>query len=288
MALLRSCCVCASLATITCERCERDGVWIHFCSLDHQALVWPVHKDVCGRRRANPLRLPDLSNDEIDHLLDVVDLPLAWPAPVSQRRTVAFEVTIASEVEAALKLDVGEFEAFGIDMLRGTVTRTRQYRALLAATRTQLSLASSDSRRNMDAFATSSLWHHVARAIDLVRRNATELPDAVAQAWSHQAAIALFLASRCAAHEPLPDPDAVTLFQHAYFRLLSLLATADVRFGEGGPAQSVKKTADRVVDELDRLVEALGAPPGATDDVVVDFSLCWRDIVRVSRAVEGT
>ncbi|GAA5895025.1 hypothetical protein JCM8208_000090 [Rhodotorula glutinis] len=289
MVLLRPCCVCTSPATITCERCEREGAGIHFCSLDHQALVWPVHKHVCGRRRANPLRLPDLSNDELDHLLSVVDLPLAWPAATSQRRSVAFEVTIASTVEAAVGLDVGEFEAIGIDMLRGAAPRTKTYRAILAATRTQLSLAATDGLRHVDAFETSSLWHHIARAIDLVQRNTTELPVSVAQAWSHQVAVTFFLASRCPEHDLSHDPDAVALFQHAYTRLLSLLATSDVRFGEGGGSgPSAKKSADRVVDELDSLVELLGAPPGATDDVVVDFSACWRDVVRVSRAVEGT
>ena len=268
-----------------------------------------MHKHVCGRRRANPLRLPDLSDDELDHLLVVADLPLAWPAPTTHRRAVAFELTIASMVEAAVNLDVGEFEAvrprslrlrsrrsssrlfnlqLGIDMLRGTTLRTKQYRALLAATRTQLSLAATHSRRNIDAFETSSLWHHVARAMDLVHRNSTQLPAAVARAWSHQVVVAFFLASRCAAHEPVPDPDAVALFQHAYFHLLSLLATSDVRFGDGGSAPSAKKTTDAVVDELDRLVELLSAPPGATDEVIVDFSACWKDVVRVSRAAQGT
>ncbi|GAA5924722.1 hypothetical protein JCM3775_005454 [Rhodotorula graminis] len=172
-------------------------------------------------------------------------------------------------------------------MLRGTAPRTKIYPALLGATRTQLSLAATNSRRYVDAFNTSSLWHHVARAIDLVHRNTTNLPAALALAWSHQAAVTLFLASRCPERDVSPDPDAVGLFQHAYTHLLSLLAASDVRFGEVGSASSDKKTADRVVDELDCLVEFVGAPAAATEDVVVDFSACLRDVVRVSRAAEG-
>ncbi|GAA5918418.1 hypothetical protein JCM6882_008334 [Rhodosporidiobolus microsporus] len=51
------CAVClAADAKYRCPRCAEAGVVLAFCCTEHQKLVWPVHKDVCGKksRSCNP------------------------------------------------------------------------------------------------------------------------------------------------------------------------------------------------------------------------------------------
>ncbi|GJN89010.1 hypothetical protein Rhopal_001981-T1 [Rhodotorula paludigena] len=58
------CEVCGALTTFRCSACEKVGILLHFCSGEHQSLVWHVHRLVCGPK-AHPISLPPLTPDEL-------------------------------------------------------------------------------------------------------------------------------------------------------------------------------------------------------------------------------
>ncbi|GAA5914374.1 hypothetical protein JCM8208_002828, partial [Rhodotorula glutinis] len=42
------CEVCGVETTQRCSSCLEAGIDLFFCGKDHQKLVWPAHKTVCG------------------------------------------------------------------------------------------------------------------------------------------------------------------------------------------------------------------------------------------------
>ncbi|GAA5952330.1 hypothetical protein JCM3765_001944 [Sporobolomyces pararoseus] len=59
---LGECVVCGKLCSKGCSSCQEVGLdWMYFCSIDHQKLIWRVHKHVCGK---NPFEWPPLSAEE--------------------------------------------------------------------------------------------------------------------------------------------------------------------------------------------------------------------------------
>ncbi|GAA6014624.1 hypothetical protein JCM11491_000174 [Sporobolomyces phaffii] len=65
------CVVCGKACRQGCSTCSRAGLdWMYFCSVDHQKLIWPVHKRVCG---ANPFRWPTLTDEEAAEILTLRD-----------------------------------------------------------------------------------------------------------------------------------------------------------------------------------------------------------------------
>ncbi|GAA5887978.1 hypothetical protein JCM6882_000823 [Rhodosporidiobolus microsporus] len=69
------CWICGELTTTRCGACEKAGIDIFFCSREHQKLVWPVHKLVCGPGKANPFLWPALSKEELTRMLKNLDEP---------------------------------------------------------------------------------------------------------------------------------------------------------------------------------------------------------------------
>ncbi|GAA6010669.1 hypothetical protein JCM10207_007795 [Rhodosporidiobolus poonsookiae] len=59
------CLMCGAETTQRCSACAAAELDLFFCSTEHQKLLWPVHRDVCGAN-SNPFRWPLLSNDEVD------------------------------------------------------------------------------------------------------------------------------------------------------------------------------------------------------------------------------
>ncbi|GAA5856879.1 hypothetical protein JCM5353_003201 [Sporobolomyces roseus] len=71
---LGSCVVCGKETATRCAACAKNGIkWMHFCSREHQKLIYFVHKRVCG---SNPFRWPGFSETEILQYLDVSDVPI--------------------------------------------------------------------------------------------------------------------------------------------------------------------------------------------------------------------
>ncbi|GAA5990857.1 hypothetical protein JCM10908_000048 [Rhodotorula pacifica] len=61
----QECCVCTKPSTMRCSGCSPNGVDLFFCSSEHQKLVWPEHKQVCGPERKKsfyPLNLTAAEN----------------------------------------------------------------------------------------------------------------------------------------------------------------------------------------------------------------------------------
>ncbi|GAA5846276.1 hypothetical protein JCM9279_005885 [Rhodotorula babjevae] len=59
------CEVCGVETTQRCSACVKAGIDLFFCSKDHQKLVWPAHKTVCGPGKAHPFAVTPLSGDEL-------------------------------------------------------------------------------------------------------------------------------------------------------------------------------------------------------------------------------
>ncbi|BGP15682.1 hypothetical protein JCM10213_006147 [Rhodosporidiobolus nylandii] len=67
-AALGPCVVCGQETKSRCGPCVKAGLeGVFFCSPEHQRLLWPVHKKVCG---SNPFRLPLLTNEEAQYAKD--------------------------------------------------------------------------------------------------------------------------------------------------------------------------------------------------------------------------
>ncbi|GAA5887830.1 hypothetical protein JCM6882_000768 [Rhodosporidiobolus microsporus] len=58
------CWVCGQAAAMRCSACGEAGLDILFCSREHQKLLWPLHRRVCGVNRAKPFVWPALSKEE--------------------------------------------------------------------------------------------------------------------------------------------------------------------------------------------------------------------------------
>ncbi|GAA5866803.1 hypothetical protein JCM3774_001806 [Rhodotorula dairenensis] len=60
-----ACLVCGKASTLRCSACAaKFNIDLYFCSTEHQKLIWPFHRVVCGER-AHPFRLPPLSEEEV-------------------------------------------------------------------------------------------------------------------------------------------------------------------------------------------------------------------------------
>ncbi|GAA5976756.1 hypothetical protein JCM5350_007239 [Sporobolomyces pararoseus] len=60
------CVVCGKETYLRCAACNSFGTdWMFFCSVEHQRLIWKVHRSVCGAR-SNPFQWPRLSQEDVD------------------------------------------------------------------------------------------------------------------------------------------------------------------------------------------------------------------------------
>ncbi|GAA5909805.1 hypothetical protein JCM6882_002680 [Rhodosporidiobolus microsporus] len=60
-----ACCVCGEGTATRCGSCAEAGFDLFFCSKEHQKLIWPSHKRVCGPR-SNPFVWPELTQEEAE------------------------------------------------------------------------------------------------------------------------------------------------------------------------------------------------------------------------------
>ncbi|BGP41243.1 hypothetical protein JCM10449v2_005218 [Rhodotorula kratochvilovae] len=59
------CAVCGEPTKMRCSACYQAGTPLFFCLQEHQKLVWPSHRFVCGTN-SRPFLYPPLSADEVD------------------------------------------------------------------------------------------------------------------------------------------------------------------------------------------------------------------------------
>ncbi|GAA6043792.1 hypothetical protein JCM8097_007709 [Rhodosporidiobolus ruineniae] len=70
------CVICGEETKTRCSSCASAGTnFMFFCTQEHQKLVWPYHKEVCGKK-GNPFLFPGLSKDEVDFAIKHVDTPV--------------------------------------------------------------------------------------------------------------------------------------------------------------------------------------------------------------------
>ncbi|ORY91775.1 hypothetical protein BCR35DRAFT_312038 [Leucosporidium creatinivorum] len=55
----KECVVCGAATTKTCSACKK----LFFCSAEHQKLLWPIHKHLCGKDQYSP---PPLTEGEVE------------------------------------------------------------------------------------------------------------------------------------------------------------------------------------------------------------------------------
>ncbi|GAA6041127.1 hypothetical protein JCM8097_004129 [Rhodosporidiobolus ruineniae] len=75
----KKCWVCGKDAVNRCSACSKAGLEIFFCSSEHQRMVWPIHRKVCGPGKANPFFLPPLTADEAVEAKRHADVEVRMP-----------------------------------------------------------------------------------------------------------------------------------------------------------------------------------------------------------------
>ncbi|POY74269.1 hypothetical protein BMF94_2707 [Rhodotorula taiwanensis] len=80
------CLACGKETSMRCPSCLEHGISLFFCSTEHQKLVWPFHKLVCGAR-AHPFQYPPLQQGEADYVCAHLERVKGQPA--SQRPNLA-------------------------------------------------------------------------------------------------------------------------------------------------------------------------------------------------------
>ncbi|GAA5993211.1 hypothetical protein JCM5350_005035 [Sporobolomyces pararoseus] len=72
---LGECVVCGKLCSKGCSSCKKAGLdWMYFCSVDHQRLIWRVHRFVCGK---NPFEWPPLTDAEVEEVRELKNDPVS-------------------------------------------------------------------------------------------------------------------------------------------------------------------------------------------------------------------
>ncbi|GAA5992887.1 hypothetical protein JCM10908_001391 [Rhodotorula pacifica] len=62
--VIAECTVCGAESQTRCSSCySESGLSLYFCSKEHQKLIWPYHRLVCGKR-AHPFHLPPFDPEE--------------------------------------------------------------------------------------------------------------------------------------------------------------------------------------------------------------------------------
>ncbi|GAA5938591.1 hypothetical protein JCM3775_002167 [Rhodotorula graminis] len=81
------CEVCGVETTRRCSACVKAGISLFFCGKDHQKLIWPAHKTVCGPGKAHPFMVEPLSDEEV-----------AWVRGELGTTSLASGVTLSQEL----------------------------------------------------------------------------------------------------------------------------------------------------------------------------------------------
>ncbi|GAA5988143.1 hypothetical protein JCM10908_002083 [Rhodotorula pacifica] len=96
-----SCLACGKPSTLRCSSCSaKSNIDLFFCSKEHQKLLWPYHRLVCGDR-AHPFRLPAYSQEEADVLLERLRKTTTQPELCALQQKMRFALN-ASEMSQSV------------------------------------------------------------------------------------------------------------------------------------------------------------------------------------------
>ncbi|GAA5905074.1 hypothetical protein JCM6882_002433 [Rhodosporidiobolus microsporus] len=98
---------------------------------EHQKLIWPTHKLVCGPGKANPFLWPDLSQSELDAATKLLELPLEKQLSVEGCRLKDYIASAVIAPEKAYPLVLHSLHRPGMSNLADAVDH-RQYLLLFA------------------------------------------------------------------------------------------------------------------------------------------------------------
>ncbi|GAA5908055.1 hypothetical protein JCM8208_003673 [Rhodotorula glutinis] len=102
------CEVCDAPTTQRCVACLAHGLDLYSCSTDHQRLLWPAHRLVCGAN-SSPFMPPDLSSDQrnqlCSHTIDTGALffPSLTLTPQKTRAKACWTAAFGGENKAKVK-----------------------------------------------------------------------------------------------------------------------------------------------------------------------------------------
>ncbi|GAA5990913.1 hypothetical protein JCM10908_000079 [Rhodotorula pacifica] len=105
------CVVCAKAATQRCSECVKAVFSLYVCSKEHQKLIWPFHKHLCGPGKAIPFKHPALADHELDILMSHLDASF-W-SNLHYQPPTSFRVTAKTRTEVERKLstlDIAEHD----------------------------------------------------------------------------------------------------------------------------------------------------------------------------------
>ncbi|BGP39504.1 hypothetical protein JCM10449v2_003455 [Rhodotorula kratochvilovae] len=118
--------VCGEKTKSRCSNCKRAGIDLFFCSPEHQKLVWPVHKLVCGPGKANPFRFPKLTAKEAEDAIQHKDVRIHNKITIAEliqkervpSHKVADEIRSLSELSSSTAVSHPRWDQFNIAHIR--------------------------------------------------------------------------------------------------------------------------------------------------------------------------
>ncbi|GAA5964510.1 hypothetical protein JCM3765_005217 [Sporobolomyces pararoseus] len=83
------CVVCGKICSTRCSSCSKHGLeWMCFCSVEHQRLIWFVHRRTCGTN-SKPFQWPFLDENEMEECYRLKKVKM-------QKTTAGFSVSLGS------------------------------------------------------------------------------------------------------------------------------------------------------------------------------------------------
>ncbi|BGP15632.1 hypothetical protein JCM10213_004152 [Rhodosporidiobolus nylandii] len=133
------CCVCGKETANRCGACAEADFSLFFCSREHQKLIWPAHKLVCGLGKCDPFRWPLLSEEEVEActslliddpaFLEALDIPVT-PGPYKDAALWLVVLRELSHPDSAISSDEGSTRQSLLHLVRNWLCKDRIERKL--------------------------------------------------------------------------------------------------------------------------------------------------------------
>ncbi|KAJ8294953.1 hypothetical protein OF846_002019 [Rhodotorula toruloides] len=204
-----SCWVCGKEKARKCAACLASGFEIFFCSPEHQRLVWPLHRHVCGSR-SRPFFLPDLTDVEISRLVQLQDETIHLPDKSIPIGTIDDELGVApywlvsrpvkEHLEMAAALQPGTFMSVFLPLARQgfPIDPLNRRNVILACHYVFVAL---DKKNQVKHTFDDWTWPmHLADWVFLLANMVHDFPETVSDDFLHRATVLTALVSRYSHH----------------------------------------------------------------------------------------